>query len=222
MTSRSSLLLGSAAVLAFAGLLGCGGNVTIGDGGGGAGGGTTTGSGGNTTTTGTGGGTTTTTITGTPTPCETLDHISCLNAYPSCVPVYDDKCCPTCDMGGCADCINIQFHHCAPYTEQCTGAPTICGNTPGWACDGKQADCNIDPGGSTAPCATVPGCLPTYCSLTLESCPGDPVCHPATKGTCLNQCNSPPPPCPNGTYPESDGLCYTGYCVPQDVCVTGL
>lgn len=114
MTSRSFLSRGIQAptlTLVLAGLLGCGGNVNVssgGDGGGGAGGGTTTGTGGATSTTGTGntttgtGGTTTTTITTGPTPvCEGLDHISCLGAYPSCAPVYDDQCCPTCDpMGG--------------------------------------------------------------------------------------------------------------------------
>ncbi len=216
-------------VLTLAGLAGCGGNVSVSNGG--EGGGSSTGTGGDTSTTGTtttGSGTTTTgsgttTITTGSEGCEALDHISCLGAYPSCVPVYDDQCCPTCDpMGGCADCINIQFHHCASYADRCTGAPSVCGTTPGWACDGGKADCNIDPGGSAAPCATTEGCLPANCSLTLNSCTQDPVCHPATKGTCTTQCDAVPPPCPDGTYAESDGFCYTGYCVPMNVCVIGL
>lgn len=233
MTSRSFLLSARSApalTLVLAGALGCGGNVSVsnggngGDGGGNGGGNTTTtGTGGNTLTTGTGGNTTTTITTNTTQGCEALDHISCLGAHPSCVPVYDDKCCPTCDpMGGCADCIDIQFHHCAPYADQCAGAPSKCGQTPGWACDGGQATCPADPGGSPSPCGTTAGCLPAYCALNLESCPAEPVCHPATKGTCMTQCDSVPPPCPGGTYAESDGFCYTQYCVPENVCVIGL
>lgn len=228
MTSRLHFSLGSSAILALAGLLGCGGNVTVGSGGGGAGGsgaggGVTTGGGGSTTSSGGSVTTTTTTPTGTMLFCEGADHISCLQAYPSCVPVYDDQCCPTCDpMGGCADCIDIQFHHCASYGERCTGAPSVCGATPDWACAGGQADCNIDPGGSKNPCSSVAGCLPAYCSLNLENCPQEPECHPATKGTCSTLCDSVPPPCPDGTYAESDGFCYTGYCVPTNVCVIGL
>lgn len=230
MSQRFLFSLGAVAVLVFSGITGCGGNVFVGSGGNGGGGGNggsgvsggTTGSG---ATTGSGGDTTTITTspTGTMLFCESADHISCLQAYPNCVPVYDDQCCPTCDpMGGCADCIDIQFHHCAPAADQCAGAPSKCGQTPDWACNGGQANCNIDPGGSKSPCATVAGCLPVYCSLNLESCPGEPICHPATKGTCTTMCDSVPPPCPMGTYAESDGFCYTGYCVPENVCVIGL
>ena len=209
MTSRY-LLLGLFGLALGGASLGCGGNVVLSSGGG---------TGGGTSTAGSGGQTTTTPVTS----CTGLDHIACLAGYPSCVPVYDDLCCPSCNpTGGCADCINMQFDHCESYADRCTGVPSQCGQTPGWACEGGQADCNIEPYGGAEPCATVAGCLPAQCSLTLNSCPGDITCHPARKDTCSVTCKQAPPPCPSGTWPEAVNDCYTGYCVPENVCVIGL
>ncbi|MFO0591436.1 MAG: hypothetical protein U0441_28060 [Polyangiaceae bacterium] len=211
MTSRLLVLGLFGLALGATGALGCGGNVVLSSG-------ETGGAGGGTTTTGTGGQTGTTSNI----QCAGLDHITCLSSYPSCVPVYDDFCCPTCTpTGGCADCIDLQFDHCDDFENRCTGVPSQCGQTPDWACTGGQADCNIDPGGVT-PCDTVAGCLPAQCSPILESCPASVVCHPATKGTCLVNCKQTPPPCPAGTWPEATDGCYTGYCVPENVCVIGL
>lgn len=179
-------------------------------------GGNTGGTGGNTG--GTGGGTG-----GGPNDCAALDHVSCVGAFPGCVPVYDDECCPSCDpMGGCADCINLQFHHCAPWNESCAGGPPqVCGFVPEWACNGKEPSCNIDPGGSPEPCATEPGCVPAYCSLDAD-CTTDPVCHPVKPNMCIAACASLPPPCPDGTAPEANGGCWTGSCIPQELCVFDL
>ena len=38
----------------------------------------------------------------------------------------------------------------------CQGAPS-CGQTPDWACKGGKADCAIDPGGASVPCASRAG-----------------------------------------------------------------
>lgn len=125
-------------------------------------------------------------------------------------------------MGGCADCVNLQFHHCAAFGGACGDGPAPCGSAPSWACAGEEAPCaNVDPGGSLSPCASVAGCVPAYCATDAD-CTTDPVCHPATAGSCTTECDAIPPPCPDGTYPESDGFCYTGFCVPQDLCVISL
>src|SRR6185436_1755514 len=103
-----------------------------------------------------------------------------------------------------------QFHHCAPLDESCGVSPP-CGVAPDWACAGGQAICG-DPGGSPSLCGTVAGCTPAYCPLNV-TCDQDPTCTPVTAGTCTNQCDSVPPPCPDGTVAESNGFCYTGLCV---------
>lgn len=213
---------GFAAVTSFA--LGCGGNVAVGTSGGGEGGSgavgnTTTG---NSTTNGTGGAGNSTTGSGGTTGfggfggCGGMDHTTCIANFPQCLPVYDDECCPSCDpQGGCADCINIQFHHCEDATSNCK--PANCGSIPEWACNGKQPDCNIDPGGSSEPCATVAGCIPAYCNLN-QMCEPNPVCHPIIAEICTAFCESVPPPCADGLTPEANGSCWTGLCIPGELC----
>lgn len=200
--------------------------MNVSNGGDGGGGSTSSGgsTGGVTSTTGSGGvgGTTGTTITGSGgSMCDGLGHIQCLGAYPSCAPVYDDKCCPTCTPGGCADCINIDFDHCAPRSSVCDGQKPTCGLVPEWACNGGKADCNILPDGSPEPCHTVAGCIATYCSLDSPPCAG-PTCAAATGGTCTALCDSVPPPCPEGMTAEANGGCYTGMCIDANLCPTGL
>ena len=215
---RTPVLLG-AALCAAGWLSACGGDVTVdttsaaSSGATGAGGGSTTAVGSSSVTTGAGGGQAS---------CVGLDHLACLGAYPTCVPVYDDTCCPMCDpTGACADCTNIQFHHCVDKGSACGNPGPPCGQTPAWACSGGQANCAVDPSGSSTPCATVAGCIPAYCPTDV-TCKTDPVCHPAKAGACVATCNAIPPPCPAGTYPETDGFCYTGSCIPENLCVIGL
>lgn len=151
--------------------------------------------------------------------CEGLSESGCMAAYPSCVPVYDDACCPSCNpMGGCADCVDYFFHHCDALDTACLPEePGTCGFSPGWACAGGVPDCGA-PGGSPTPCGAYPGCVEATCSPDVN-CPPDIQCRPVTGGTCQNQCDSVPPSCPEGTIAESDGFCYTGYCVPAEVCL---
>ncbi|MBK8258974.1 MAG: hypothetical protein IPK82_40730 [Polyangiaceae bacterium] len=214
-------LFGLSAVISLA--LGCGGNVSIGTGSGGEGGSGATGNTttGNSTTSGTGGAGNSTTVAGGTGGfggfggCDGMNHTACVANFPQCLPVYDDECCPSCNpQGGCADCINIQFHHCeaAPNCK-----PASCGFIPEWACNGKQPDCDIDPGGSTEPCATAAGCIPAYCNLNLD-CTTDPICHPIGGNICTAFCESLPPPCPDGTTAETNGSCWTGMCIPAELC----
>jgi hypothetical protein len=150
--------------------------------------------------------------------CVSLGEIDCMSAHMACAPVYDDHCCPTCDpVGGCADCVDIRFHHCSPIADVCVTAPT-CGIVPMWGCTGNMPDCNIPPGGSSTPCHTVPGCTAAYCG-TGTNCGPDPVCHPINEDICYFACDPPPPlSCPPGTSPEGSASCYTGYCISSDIC----
>ncbi|MBK8254577.1 MAG: hypothetical protein IPK82_18155 [Polyangiaceae bacterium] len=69
-----------------------------------------------------------------PLACGKLDQDGCLSAYPTCVPVYDDVCCPTCEPGECTDCLELAFHHCAEHETVCGPEPLNCGVVPDWAC----------------------------------------------------------------------------------------
>jgi hypothetical protein len=150
--------------------------------------------------------------------CEGLSESACIGAHPDCVPVYDDACCPSCDPGGCADCVDYFFHHCVALDTGCLPEePATCGLVPGWACTGKRAECG-PPVGSPSPCGAYPGCIAAVCSPDVN-CPPDVECHPVSGGTCVNACDSVPPSCPEGTLAESDGFCYTGYCIRPDVCM---
>lgn len=210
-----------AALLALAGSLGaCGGNVSTTNGGGGSAGGNTGGAGGASSTGGgsTGGAGGGIGFTGGGPGCEAFDHVACLNNFPACVPVYDDACCSSCDPGTCADCIHLQFHHCAPKEQGCGSQPPPCGFVPDWACAGGQAACDIDPGGSPEPCGTVAGCVAAECSLDYD-CETSPVCVPVTKDICgPSLCNTNAPSCPAGTEPQVKDGCFTTFCVPTALC----
>ncbi|MFO0755772.1 MAG: hypothetical protein U0359_04745 [Byssovorax sp.] len=199
-----------AALALGASLSGCGGKV-IADGSNGAG--------------GSGGGSTSSSSSSSSsgsTDCGGLAEVACLGAFPACVPVYDDTCCSSCDpVGGCADCVNYRFHHCAEFAEACGPSSAPCGQVPSWACQGGKADCAIPPEGSQTPCATRPGCIPAYCSTDVV-CKTDPICKPIHKDICTSSCDAIPPPCPAGTSAENDGFCFTGLCIPIDYCAIPL
>lgn len=207
-------------------LAACGGGVTIED----EGSGTTTGTGGTSTTTstgttsttGVGGGTTTTTGSGGAggSLCEGLPEAACLAAFPSCAPAYDDACCPICDPGPCADCVDYAFHHCGDVATVC-GPGDNCWVTSTWGCGGAPPQCPDigGPGGEFA-CKSTPGCVVASCSPDVNC--NELVCRPVVAGSCTALCNAIPPSCPPGTVAEADGSCWTGYCIPADVCpVTG-
>lgn len=221
----------TASLILAAGLLAaCGGTVsssTGGDGGAGGGsGGTSSSTGGTTASTGGSGGNTGGTGGsggiggfGGAGDCAALDLVGCLGAYPECVPVYDDTCCPSCDPGPCADCVSLQFHHCAPKADVCGDTPVPCGTVPDWACAGGQAQCgDVDPQSSPDLCGSVAGCIPGYCNLDID-CDTDPVCVPVTAGSCGPVlCDAIPPPCPDGTTNEIQNDCYTTLCIPSNIC----
>lgn len=185
---------------------GSGGGMTTGTG---TGGGMTTGGAGGGMTTGTGGGTAS---------CDGLDQVACLGAYPACVPIYDDTCCPTCDPGPCGDCTSLQFHHCAPKEQVCGDEPLPCGLLPDWACAGGQAKCLGDPGGSPTPCGAEAGCAFAECSPDYD-CNVSPVCVPVTKDICGPiLCDAIPPACPDGMVNEVQSGCFTSFCIPGDLC----
>jgi len=147
--------------------------------------------------------------------CASLGQVACLSAFPRCVPVYDDHCCPSCDpTGGCADCIDFGFHHCSTFVESsCTpGFLPACGQTPTWACQGGSAECPAQ-----GPCNFAPGCTdaaPAGCDPT--QCGTE--CHPVTAWSCGPTCSpSPIPFCDKGV-PEAGPKGYTGYCIRAGVC----
>lgn len=149
--------------------------------------------------------------------CEGLAESSCIGAFPDCVPVYDDACCPSCEPGGCADCVDYHYHHCVAFGTGCLPEePATCGIVPGWACGGGSAECG-PPVGSPSACGAYPGCTPATCSPDVN-CPPEVECHPVTGGTCVTACDALPPTCPEGSIAEADGFCYTGYCIRPDVC----
>ncbi len=199
---------GGIAVIDPAGGAGSGGSGGSGGSAGAGGSGASAGSGGAGASAGSGGG-------GGSGACLGLDEVSCLGAYPSCVPRYDDQCCPSCNPGSCADCVDWGFESCQPAQAACE-APSACGFVPDWACAGKQAEC---PDGQ--PCNFQPGCTEQLCAVG-DPCPGTILCSPVTAGTCSSFCDSVPPTCPPGSVPEADGFCYTGFCVEASLCVLPL
>ena len=179
----------------------CGGKAVVDQTTGSGGSGATTTTTSTTTTTGNGG--------GVPSNCDGLGQTECLAAFPGCVPIYDDACCPTCDPGPCADCVNWQFYACVPAASACAPASPSCGQTPPWACSGGSAQC---PSGF---CQGTIGCVAATCPIGVGCIE---QCHPVSAGMCSVTCLADPPECPPGTVPEADGLCYTGLCIPADVC----
>ena len=148
--------------------------------------------------------------------CAGLGEVDCLGAFPDCVPAYDDACCPSCDPGPCADCVNVVFAECRPLSTACSGQVS-CGFTPPWACEGGVAEC---PDGQR--CNFQPGCVELTCAEG-EPCPGTILCAPVTASLCTPPpCDAVPPACPPGSFPEATNDCYTGFCVvDQGRCKSG-
>lgn len=168
-----------------------------------------TGNSGNTSVTSTG---VTSSSTTKPAVCNGLSETQCLGAFPECVPLYDDACCPTCAPGPCGDCSHMEFYECLPANEACSGQPVVCGFVAKEHCGGAPAICT---GGY---CPSMPGCT--------EACKPDASgmcvafeCHAITKGTCTSVCDGIPPACPPGFTAEQDGGCYTGFCIEDQICL---
>jgi hypothetical protein len=180
-----------------------------------SGGGPASGSGGATSTSGTS--SSTGTAGGPPTACDTLGEPGCLDAFPDCAPVYDDTCCPTCNPGPCADCQNFAFDHCAPAIDVCASAMPTCGTIPAWACTGGAPECPVIGQGGDYACDATPGCVVASCSPDAN-CGNEHQCHPVGAGSCTALCDAVPPTCPVGFAAEANGSCWTGYCIPGEVC----
>ncbi|MFO0619717.1 MAG: hypothetical protein U0414_44445 [Polyangiaceae bacterium] len=148
---------------------------------------------------------------GKPPVCAGLGETQCLAAFPECAPVYDDFCCPTCTPGPCADCVNMQFYECQPAASVCSGAPLSCGVVSKENCAGLPATCE------SAYCPANAGCVQVCEPDANGQCMAGP-CHPVTAGSCTSVCDGIPPNCPPGFVPEQDGTCYTGFCIPDQVC----
>ena len=121
LTSRGPVRAALAGVLALLGTLAgaCGDGGTTGAGGDTVGQGASGGAGG---------------AGGAPVACGGLDQEACLDAYPTCVPLYDDECCSSCDPGPCSECTSLVYHHCLSKEEACGADPPACGLLPDWAC----------------------------------------------------------------------------------------
>jgi hypothetical protein len=119
---------------------------------------------------------------------------------------------------GCADCIDSAFHHCDDQAVACAGAPA-CGTVPDWACSGAPPLCPPIDGANTLACEATRGCVVAECSPDID-CNAVHKCSPVSAGSCVSSCNSIPPNCPIGTTAESDGSCWTGFCIPAEVCGT--
>lgn len=208
-----NLLRGAGLLVGALALVACGNEVVLEDGGGGASSSSkaSTGTQGPTTSTGTtmSSGVTSTT-TGTPAMCVGLSLTQCLGAFPTCAPLYDDACCPSCAPGPCADCIDMQFYECLPASEACTGA-AMCGYPSKENCAGLPADCFDDY------CPANPGCTPACKTDASGNCVTD-ECHAVTADTCTSFCDGIPPNCPPGYTAEQNGSCFTGFCIPGQVC----
>lgn len=141
--------------------------------------------------------------------CGGFGYTDCLGAAPTCVPVFDDKCCPSCTPGECADCTNPEFVFCTDAVA-CTNG-TSCGFVAGFSCGGPPPKC--DP----SFCET-PGCTRETCALGFGGPPCFEDCVPVKPGSCTAKCNGIPPECPPGYTPQADDLCWTGRCIEENVC----
>ncbi|MEJ7733676.1 MAG: hypothetical protein WKG00_31335 [Polyangiaceae bacterium] len=148
--------------------------------------------------------------------CSGLFEADCMGT-PDCAPVYDDVCCPTCEPKACADCSNLEFHHCDFRDDICDQAPA-CGTVPDWVCLGGPHVCPQVVGGDTYECEATPGCVVATCSPDVNC--NETKCAAVGADSCTAMCDAIPPSCPAGTTAEADGSCYTGFCIPSAVCGT--
>mgnify|MGYP001392208920 CR=1 FL=1 len=148
-----------------------------------------------------------------PAPCEGLSWGGCLARAPDCVPTYHDACCSSCEPSmGCADCTDWQFWACRSAIDACDA--THCSRPARGECAGARTDCAA--ARVVGRSCDTPGCVPAVAAEGAM----DPVepCVEVTGATCLALCFALPPSCPMGTSAEADGACWTGRCIPADVC----
>lgn len=144
---------------------------------------------------------------GVPTQCSGLPFGQCVS-NPACAPIFDDACCPSCSPGPCADCVNWEFLDCLPREIACNG-DFECGFAGEYVCKGAVPNC-------LGFCDGTMGCEPALCPPNGPPCNG---CASIVPGVCTAQCAMPPPPCPPGFVPASDGFCWTGQCIEEGICL---
>lgn len=149
-----------------------------------------------------------------PAPCAALSWTSCLARAPDCVATYHDACCSSCEpAGGCADCTDWQFWTCRDARDACDAAH--CSTPAPGECAGARPGCEGARVVGPRSC-DIPGCVPAVAADGFM----DPVkpCVLVTRETCQALCFALPPSCPDGWSAEADGSCWTGRCIPIDVC----
>jgi len=142
--------------------------------------------------------------------CTGLGAAECFGSA-ACSPVFDDLCCSDCTPGVCADCSNFTYIDCRPIA----GCADYCGASPAWACSPSAPSC-ADARPVDADSCTRTGCVPAV--APVGATPILDTCVPITGSSCTVACRRSPPPCPTGTVPEGDGLCFTDRCIPAFVC----
>ena len=145
--------------------------------------------------------------------CEALSERECV-ADDACIPLYDDRCCSTCEPGPCADCYEPVFYECATRSSVCEGGgPMRCSFPSPGACMG-ETECGVANPISEERC-DIPGCVVGE-RCGRDSC--EVACRPITGDSCEAVCFLEPPECFGGKIPEVQEGCFTGWCVPAFVC----
>lgn len=132
-------------------------------------------------------------------PCEQLNESDCAAAS-RCRVVKDASCL----LHG--ECLT-DFIGCFPTDQQLD--PSIdCDNADAFACSRNPA--------CTALHAPPPACLDEACPMRFAMCVPEGT-HP---GTCWGEasCDEPAPVCPSGTTPGIEAGCYSGSCIPLELC----
>jgi len=133
-------------------------------------------------------------------PCETLDRAACA-ASTSCRVVLEARCAVS---GTCTD----DFLGCFPTDQFADPAVDCAAALDGTTCS-RSANCTAlhrnDPCPADAPC-------PQQFAMCLP--------EGVSPGTCKGQvaCDALPPPCPANTTPGIAGACWSGFCIPNDIC----
>jgi hypothetical protein len=145
--------------------------------------------------------------------CDGLNEPECIGRG-GCVPTYDDRCCSTCTPGaGCADCTDVRFHSCVPRD---TCGSDICGVFSMFWCGDLSTVCP-DRFEDPQECLMAPGCVTATDPTCAPDC--DPQCVGVYEDSCAAaSCDEPAPTCPAGQRPVVTSGCYTGLCMPADVC----
>lgn len=148
-----------------------------------------------------------------PSDCDGLAEAQCITTA-GCVPTYHDACCSSCEPGaGCADCVDWEFWTCRPFADACEAA--FCSTASPWGCGMGEPDCSSASPTGLGSCS-IPGCVPAVAAEGFM----EPVdrCVAVTASSCTVACRAVMPSCPDGTTAEADGFCWTGRCIPSEVC----